>query len=275
MTALLLLFVMATHTGARRLAAAAAESPLLLRPLAWTWPRHLEKRVDRFEGLHDACAVLGPGQTPDTAALRRDTPGLYVIAAAKARPADVVFLPGDLRATLRVKCGGVWTRRQPPTLFYGHHFLQRRALWVHRGPGFHEVFEDNTWVEVAHCAYGNLTSMPPFFFAAGGSGVWLNVGRSLRLDFNEERGPAVHRAVADGDFGGAARLLDVDFTTYASVHFRNMRGGTWPADVLTEMAFLRLDGSEADVIGKFLPVLRCGPRSALRPCQKSDAALRQ
>ena len=51
--------------------------------------------------------------------------------------------------------------------------------------------------------------------------------------------------------------------------------GRWPADVLTEMAFLRLDGSEADVIGKFLPVLRCGPRSALRPCQKSDAALRQ
>jgi len=95
MTALLapILFAIATPTGARRLAAAAAaESPLLLRPLAWTWPRHLEKRVDRFEGLHDACAVLGPGQTPDAAALRRDTPGLYVIAAAKARPADVMFL---------------------------------------------------------------------------------------------------------------------------------------------------------------------------------------
>ena len=45
------------------------------------------------------------------------------------------LMPPKLRASLRVDCGQ--TRRQP--LFYERHFLQRRALWVHRPPGFEEV----------------------------------------------------------------------------------------------------------------------------------------
>ena len=42
------------------------------------------------------------------------------------------LMPPKLRASLRVDCGQ--TRRQ--TLFYERHFLQRRALWVHRPSGF-------------------------------------------------------------------------------------------------------------------------------------------
>ena len=66
----------------------------------------------------------------------------------------------------------------------------------------------------------------------------MNVGRSLRLDFRDERGPDVHRAIADGDFGTAARLLGgVDVTKYDSVQFRHMHGGTWPAEARPAGAF--------------------------------------
>ena len=78
------------------------------------------------------------------------------------------LMPPKLRAALRVECGQ--TRQ---TLFYERHFLQRRALWVHRPPGFEEVFADKSWVEVTHCAYGTNKTAGPFFFAAAGSGVLI------------------------------------------------------------------------------------------------------
>ena len=68
----------------------------------------------------------------------------------------------------------------------------------------------------------------------------------------------VHRAVADGEFATASELIGVDLSTYDSVQFAHMHGGTWPADVLTEIAFLKLR-SESDTIAKFLPSLQCGP----------------
>ena len=113
-----------------------------------------------------------------------------------------------------------------------------------------------------------------FFFAASGSGVWINVGRSLRLDFRDEHIPMVHRAVADGEFGEAARLSGVDITKYDSVQFSQMHGGTWPADVLTEIVFLKLR-SESDTIARFLPSLQCGPSYRRRPCRADDAAVVQ
>ena len=79
------------------------------------------------------------------------------------------LMPPKLRAGLRVECGQ--PRRQ--TLFYERHFLQRRALWVHRPSGFEEVFADKSWVEVTHCAYGTNKTAGPFFFAAAGSGVLI------------------------------------------------------------------------------------------------------
>ena len=105
--------------------------------------------------------------------------------------------------------------------------------------------------------------------------VWINVGRSLKLDFEAKGGPDIHRAIADGDFATAARLLDgVDVTTYDSVQFRRMHGGTWPAGVLlTEIAFLNIEGSEADAVSVFHHVMKCGPRRALRHCRTDDAAV--
>ena len=50
---------------------------------------------------------------------------------AKLRVVWPDLMPPKLRAGLRVECGQ--PRRQ--TLFYERHFLQRRALWVHRPPG--------------------------------------------------------------------------------------------------------------------------------------------
>ena len=105
--------------------------------------------------------------------------------------------------------------------------------------------------------------------------VWINVGRSLKLDFEAKGGPDIHRAITDGDFATAARLLDgVDVTTYDSVQFRRMHGGTWPAGVLlTEIAFLKIDGSEADATSVFHHVIKCGPRRGLRHCRADDAAV--
>ena len=50
----------------------------------------------------------------------------------------------------------------------------------------------------------------------------------------------VHRAVADGEFATASELIGVDLSTYDSVQFAHMHGGTWPADVLTEIVSLKL-----------------------------------
>ena len=47
------------------------DRPLFLRPLAVDWPPHLEKKVDRFEGRHDNCVVIGQRQGPDVARLRQ------------------------------------------------------------------------------------------------------------------------------------------------------------------------------------------------------------
>ena len=58
------------------------------------------------------------------------------------------------------------------------------------------------------------------------------------------------------------------------LQFRHMHGGTWPADVLlTEIAFLNIEGSEADAISIFHHVMKCGPLSALRHCHTDDAAV--
>ena len=51
--------------------------------------------------------------------------------------------------------------------------MYKRQLWVHRPPGFEEVFADKSWVEVTHCAYGTNKTAGPFFFAAAGSGVLI------------------------------------------------------------------------------------------------------
>ena len=63
-------------------------------------------------------------------------------------------------------------------------------------------------------------------------------------------------------------------STYDSVQFSQMHGGTWPADVLTEIVFLKLR-SESNNIAKFLPSLQCGPSYRRRPCRADDAAIVQ
>ena len=93
----------------------------------------------------------------------------HAVDPAKLRVVWPDLMPPKLRVTLRVECGQ--PRRQ--TLFYERHFLQRRALWVHRPPDFAEVFADKSWVEVTHCAYGTNKTADPFFFAAAGSGVLI------------------------------------------------------------------------------------------------------
>ena len=63
-------------------------------------------------------------------------------------------------------------------------------------------------------------------------------------------------------------------STYDSVQFSQMHGGTWPADVLTEIVFLKLR-SESDTIAKFLPSLKCGPSYRRRPCRADEPAIVQ
>ena len=55
---------------------------------------------------------------------------------------------------------------------------------------------------------------------------------------------------------------------------RTVNGTGQPADVLTEIVFLKLR-SESDTIAKFLPSLKCGPSYRRRPCRADDAAIVQ
>eukprot|EP00908_Phaeocystis_cordata_P007278 Transcript_17918.p2 GENE.Transcript_17918~~Transcript_17918.p2 ORF type:complete len:297 (-),score=53.95 Transcript_17918:602-1423(-) len=63
--------------------------------------------------------------------------------------------------------------------------LQTQGLWLHQPPEhLHGAYDDHAWVEVTHCYYsseGVRSSTPMWFFAVPGSGLSVNVGRSLRL----------------------------------------------------------------------------------------------
>ena len=200
------------------------------------------------------------------------------------------------RAAIRVQCTPPESADAPgPRPFYMAQFLQHNALWVHwsgaqLGDG---TFPEDTWVEVSHCHYSAAmgepvsTRTPMWFFAVGGSGVRVNLGRSARLGVltghltrtasasaNDPQQYAAHLALVRGDISTAGALLHLDLALYDSVQFPKYHAPTWRGERFTEIVMLRML-SEEDYITAHLPQMRCGPADALRVCRHDDAAVVQ
>jgi len=160
-------------------------------------------------------------------------------------------------------------------------FLQHGALWLHRP--LHQLaaaHEDDAWIEVVHCAYTNGVTIttPMYFLHAPGSGLRLNVGRSLRMhqihDGDTDPHFAVHRAVDRGDITQAGALLGMDLSSYDSIQFPLYTTESWKSEHFTEVAMLRWH-SERDHVSAHLSHFRCGPLHALRECTAHDPAVSQ
>ena len=186
---------------------------------------------------------------------------------------------------VRIRCTAPATAQEEGLAFNfpwpGSNFLQHAALYLYR-PRSQVAFthEDHTWVEVTHCAYthGVHDRTPMYFFHAPGSGLRLNVGRSLRLrqvhDGDDDPHFAVHRATDRGDFATAARMLNVNLSQYDSIQYPLYTTETWRGLQFTEIAMLHWHNEREHVTAR-LDELRCGPASALRECRTDEPAITQ
>ena len=193
--------------------------------------------------------------------------------------------------------------------------LQTQGVWVHQpAEHLHSNHGDHEWVEVTHCYYsseGVRSWTPMWFFAVPGSGLSVNIGRSLRLD----GGPSIvayrhaerlHKSIVKGNVprfvnlshacdddssgsggsggsggnggnggGGSGGCVHeaVDLQAYDSVQFPLRAHNSWGAERWTEIVLLR-GGHEASFVTQSPQLLRCGRHPFLRQCTLADAAVR-
>ena len=185
-----------------------------------------------------------------------------------------------------------------PFTFWPYNFMVRAGLWVHRPS--HEAggpFADNEWAEITHCAYVLETvteRSPMWFFAAPGSGVRINVGRSFRTPVLREpiRGcdrpfsvcdsspnhdaTLAHYYLVSGRLDDAARMLGINISAYDSIQFPHYEVESWKGAQFTEVVMLNFV-AEGDYLYQHLshPALRCGPPGELRVCRADDPAIVQ
>lgn len=236
-------------------------------------------------------------------------------AAARVQPHRMrvlwpALLSRSVRAALRVACrvpmrhtedGAAHFWLAPPK-----NMLQTRALWVQQPPDSlvaRRHFSSDAWVEVAHCYYSServSSHTPTWFYELPGSGLSLNIGRTLRLD-EAELGAAfagrVHVALTRGSVAYAAALLGgassdallsaparsrlasalggANLTEFDSVQFPLRGTPSWGAERYTEIVMIGWVGGEAGFVTSRLEQLRCGRSPHLRRCGPSDPAVLQ
>lgn len=189
-----------------------------------------------------------------------------------------------------------------PYIYPPYNFLMHSSLWVHRptdqvgGP-----FDDHAWVEATHCAYSleNTNAQTPMWFlAVVGSGMRINVGRSVRAPVLRAPESAktcygrphnlcpstphydahmAHYDLVAGNLAAAARGLGVaDLSEYDSVQFPRYNVASWHGEQFTEVIMLNWH-SESDFVAQHVgrPDMRCGPPDALRPCTADEPAIAQ
>lgn len=188
-------------------------------------------------------------------------------------------------ALVRTRCTMPADSREDQVAFAypwpGNRFLQHAALWLYR-PRRQLTFavENDTWVEVTHCAYTNgvADTTPMYFFLVPGSGLHLNVGRSLHLrqmqDGDDDPHFQVHRAIDRGDLSYASGLLGIDLSSYDSIQYPLYSTESWRGAMFTEIAMLKWH-NERDHVTARLSELRCGPAGALRACRRNEPAVSQ
>mmetsp|Transcript_34638 Transcript_34638/g.84272 ORF Transcript_34638/g.84272 Transcript_34638/m.84272 type:complete len:365 (-) Transcript_34638:513-1607(-) len=185
--------------------------------------------------------------------------------------------------------------------------LQAQAIWIHQPtlsrallPREFAAPPSHSWVEVSHCYYsaeGGYNKIEPmWFFAAPGSGLFLNVGRTVHLDIHlggtdEKRRERMHRALAAGNYYGLNELINgtesdlrcwkktraarcfKSLKSYDSMIFPLRKWRTWGHELWTEIVLLHR-GAERTFVSSALDWLRCGDFPRLRKCSPTDAAVR-
>ena len=202
------------------------------------------------------------------------------------------LLSETTRRRVFVSCSFVTENDPGPFFFFNGGMLQNNGLWVHWADWQlgEATAADGSWVEVTHCGYlgeGTHERTPMWFLMASGSGVRVNVGRSLRLpvlnqndEYADEGGSQHwlhmgHVELVSGSVARAADWLGQDLSTYDSIQFPKYGAGTgWNGVRFTELIMLRMV-SEQDFLSQHLSELRCGPSAALHPCTVDDEAIRQ
>ena len=216
-------------------------------------------------------------------------------------------------ATLRrlrngaVRCSMGGKARRSVTLYLDppQNQLQSAALWVHQ-PDIYRAPEaaplgytpaDHSWVEVTHCYHFNGEQVSPrspaWFFVVPGSGLWINVGRTLHMR-EREGDPSqrtVHRALVRGDYasanellGGAAANLTCwrelssarcfpTLARYDSVTYPLRSTRSWRGEIWTEIISLSW-GREHSFLTSHLDRIRCGLGPSLRHCHPDEPAVR-
>ena len=271
--------------------------------------------MPRAPHAHGAATAL-PAVWPP--ALTSELNGSYseaLYGAAGRLPADLrvvwpSLLSDDARRAL---AGAVECRFHPRLPPNALHFTadaiqhQQAALWVHQrsDPPFAPT---GTTLEVAHCAFagvrgGDLVrpNSPMWFFVVPGSGVSVDVGRTLHASperFGAARVGRMHKALVSGDyrnFHKQLRNLTAEEEVEAEVRCFSRRGVPSCFPALLEYDSVQFPGwkrrcagcssselvmlawgRELEFVTEHLDHLRCGRAPhELRPCTPTDAAVRQ
>lgn len=211
------------------------------------------------------------------------------------------LLPAEVRGSLRTRCAlpkGQDARCQQcggpcrPFLFVQppKNLLQTQAVWIHRPP-LQASHSDGEWVEVSHCYYsseGITSSTPMWFQAVPGTGISINIGRSLRLDamasdeahrYTERlhkaivRGRVPRHVNTSGCDGPGGLSCMHDLAAYDSLQYPLRAHPSFGDERWTEIVMLRWPG-EASFITARQNRLMCGRHPYLRPCSLRDEAVR-
>ena len=209
-------------------------------------------------------------------------PGMVHLRELRVLFADL--LP---RAAVRALAGaGVCKAEASPPFhpFYWGHDLYanpRNSIWIHRTEGPQAV-ANGSWVEITHCALSNGmrggSAYPLWTYAAAGSGVSLNVGRTMIANsYNHATGllrqafPKVRR----GDGGGglltdaeAAEALNrsplAELDSLQIINHREFHS----IEARHEIVFLRRHEHEKFTARS--PGVKCGRHPHLRACDDQD-----
>ena len=201
----------------------------------------------------------------------------------RVRLRDLRVIFGELlpKAALRALAGvGICKSEAAPPFhpfYWGHDTLAnpRHSVWIHRTEG-PVAAADNEWVEITHCALSagvrGGSAHPLWAYAAPGSGVSLNVGRTLvahsyphatwmlRTVFPLDGGSSGH--MDTNRSGGANPLAGYD--TLQIVNHREFHS----VEARHEIVFLR--HHEHDVLSPSTPGLMCGRHPHLFTCSDDD-----
>lgn len=212
-----------------------------------------------------------------------------------------VLWPNALSAAANASLAtALWCNRNAATsaslethtyLFMDGSLINHAAVWVHQpGHGIVPAVASFSWVEVTHCAYrsrveGTTGMTPMFFWNAPGSGISVNVGRTLviRSDPGEKLRVAlargyINRGPTMGRTFGRNKILRAfgHNTTPDSVQFINWREAPTSRSHFNDMPNLIVMlkwGCELHLLTKHLEHVRCGRVPDLRACRPTDAAV--